>query len=715
MTSKISYIKLIRADLRHRGWLAALVSIGLFLEMPVFTMLYIDSLQMQNREYIVIEELRAAFPGLLNGQSVNHLAAVIAVIAVLCALTGFGYIHSKDKTDFFHSLPVKRGQWFVVNYLSGLIIFLLPYVICSALTIAVGGANGIMTAQTAANSAEAAAGGILAFLLIYHTCILAAMLTGQTVTGILAALVLAVYPFMVFSLFNALKGIFFKTYYGIAAVLADTLAEVLSPAGLYVSLIDHTADGIAGSGLFIASLVMAALLLGAALLLYRIYPSETAGNALAFPRTAPVFKVMICIPAALFSSIIAKLFMGVTGTKWIIVLSLLAAVILCGVIEFIYQQDLRMLLKGWVSSVISVAGVALVLCIFQFDLFGYDTYVPDQNRVESISFHPESFWGYFEYPEDYAGYEDGCLVGDGASAEGTEALYRLAQTGVGNLEEGYTPGVLDLASTDSEISGDYINTVFRYKLSGGREVYRRYCLGREEILSALEELCQSEDVRKEMFPIYHVDTSKVTSVSFRDAYGVGTPAELSDDQIQALLDAYKKDVMGVDINVLAANNPLGELMLGIPDENTALSVESAAVNADMGYGDSIQPETLTLGSLYIYEGYDNTLACMEEYGYTFRTEIAPEDVTQITLYLYSESMRSGKYTELLSELTLGAERFAYDDGSQEIMVRAEEDIRTVLEHIEPYNIGILGGGTGLGDYADIQFEEGSSYYSYKIE
>ena len=470
MTSKISYIKLIRADLRHRGWLAALVSIGLFLEMPVFTMLYIDSLQMQNREYIVIEELRAAFPGLLNGQSVNHLAAVIAVIAVLCALTGFGYIHSKDKTDFFHSLPVKRGQWFVVNYLSGLIIFLLPYVICSALTIAVGGAKGIMTAQTAANSAEAAAGGILAFLLIYHTCILAAMLTGQTVTGILAALVLAVYPFMVFSLFNALKGIFFKTYYGIAAVLADTLAEVLSPAGLYVSLIDHTADGIAGSGLFIASLVMAALLLGAALLLYRIYPSETAGNALAFPRTAPVFKVMICIPAALFSSIIAKLFMGVTGTKWIIVLSLLAAVILCGIIEFIYQQDLRMLLKGWVSSVISVAGVALVLCIFQFDLFGYDTYVPDQNRVESISFHPESFWGYFEYPEDYAGYKDGCLVGDGASAEGTEALYRLAQTGVGNLEEGYTPEVLDLASTDSEISGDYINTVFRYKLSGGREV-----------------------------------------------------------------------------------------------------------------------------------------------------------------------------------------------------------------------------------------------------
>ena len=35
--------------------------------------------------------------------------------------------------------------------------------------------------------------------------------------------------------------------------------------------------------------------------------------------------------------------------------------------------------------------------------------------------------------------------------------------------------------------------------------------------------------------------------------------------------------------------------------------------------------------------------------------------------------------------------------------------------LEEALVGLLGGGTGLGDYADIQFEEGSSYYSYKIE
>ena len=39
MISKISYIKLIREDIRHRGWLAALSGVLLFLSMPVYTLI----------------------------------------------------------------------------------------------------------------------------------------------------------------------------------------------------------------------------------------------------------------------------------------------------------------------------------------------------------------------------------------------------------------------------------------------------------------------------------------------------------------------------------------------------------------------------------------------------------------------------------------------------------------------------------------------------
>ena len=112
-----------------------------------------------------------------------------------------------------------------------------------------------------------------------------------------------------------------------------------------------------------------------------------------------MIKVLVCVPAAVFSCFFIKSFMGIQGTKWILALSLLAAVLICAVIEFIYQQDLRMLLRGWRSSLISVAGVLILLSVYQFDLFGYDTWLPKEEKVESVSFRPESFWGYFEYAD----------------------------------------------------------------------------------------------------------------------------------------------------------------------------------------------------------------------------------------------------------------------------------------------------------------------------
>ena len=200
MTSKtISYIKLIRADIKHRGWLLALTSIVLFLAMPVYTMLFLSTYTDSASDLI------AYFPGLINGNNLRSLAGAIAVLAVLTALTGFGYIHSRERLDFFHSLPVKRTTWFATTYLSGLIIFLVPYMICSILTIIAGAVNGLMTARLVQYSAVAALGGILAFFVIYNASVFAVMVTGRTVTGLLAALAVIVYPTMIFALASSLE------------------------------------------------------------------------------------------------------------------------------------------------------------------------------------------------------------------------------------------------------------------------------------------------------------------------------------------------------------------------------------------------------------------------------------------------------------------------------------------------------------------------------
>ena len=64
------------------------------------------------------------------------LGAVIAGTAV------FYYLHNRQRTDFYHSLPLSRTKLFTINYTAGALLVLLPYVINILFTLIVVAANG---------------------------------------------------------------------------------------------------------------------------------------------------------------------------------------------------------------------------------------------------------------------------------------------------------------------------------------------------------------------------------------------------------------------------------------------------------------------------------------------------------------------------------------------------------------------------------------------
>lgn len=715
MTSKISYIKFIRSDIRHRGWLAALTCIVLVLMMPVFATIQLDSAQIGQNSY-ENQWILNAFPGMLNGANFWPLMGAIPVLAVLTALTGFSYIHSKEKLDFYHSLPLKRGQWFTISYVSGLIIFVLPYFICSVLTILSAYINGITDMKILQDAGIAAFGGLLAFLLIYHTCLAAVMLTGQTVTGLLAALVLMVYPSMALTLITPLKSIFFASYYSYET-FSSTLSKYLSPGSLSIRLMEATAAGMPGAGLILGALAMAAVLLAAAVILYHFHPSESAGNALAFPVIAPVVKVMICIPTALFAGLILQNFSGASGTKWLVLLSLLSAVILCAIVEFIYRQDLRQVFRGWVSSLISIAAVAAILCVLQFDLTGYDDYLPREDQLESISFRPDSFSGYFQYPdavipgEPYTEYS--------APSSETGPLYTLARSGIANLNSGITPESYNMGSVNE--SGRYVSAVFYYNLKNGKTVARQYCLSYDETLDTLETLCQNRDYREKLLPFFHLDRETVRNLNLTDIYGLPETLALNSSQKQELIDAYETDLLNVGIRTLATESPIGELSVDVPVSSLsgrpADTEDAAIVSPGSAYSQvSLSGSTVTIGSFYIYPEYTNTLDYLEKAGYTIRTEIAPEDVSSISLYPTSESVQNGEFDELFSRLSNGEKYASYSPEELEfgsgILVTSQEDIRILLDYLVPGSPKLLGNADAYSNYADIQFVQGSSNYTY---
>ena len=715
MTSKISsYIKLIRSDIRHRGWLAALSCILFFLLMPVYIMLYLSAYT-ENASKLI-----EYFPGLLNGNSQRFLAAAIAGLAVLSALTGFSYIHSKEKSDFVHSLPVKRTVWFGTTYVSGLLIVLIPYVVCSILSMVVEAASKGMTLPLAGRSAEAVLGGILAFFVLYNASVFAVMLTGRTVTGLLVSLAVIVYPFLILTLISALEYAFYNTFYSMDETLPMKLAEYLSPLGLFTALIPQSSLGTLGLAAPAAALVMSALFVAAAILIYRLYPSEAAGTAMAFPITAPILKVLICIPSALFVSLMIQDMMALSGNEWLPVLSLLTAVIFCAVIDFIYTMDLRLLLKSWKSSLLSIVGTLAVLCFFQFDLIGYDTYIPDKDDIESISFCPDSFQNYFCYPESEYGADP--ASGYFAPEDMTDTLYTLALSGIDNLEKGLnTKNVYDMDNIPDvmlsptlagkkDAGEEFFSAVFRYRLSDGRIINRRYALGYSDTADALSSLLESREYRKCLFPIFEIDKDSVTSISLSDIYKTSDELKLDKEQKKALLNAYETDVLSVSADTFINGNPLGELQVNFT--NTVLKENGTVTDEGMisyntsgllyfGDGTSYVPQ------LYIYPEYTNTLNLLKEYGYTIHTEIAPEDVASIILSPSAATVEDRRCDDLISRLSDTAVINYYDDSASEmaITVTARKDIELILSYMKHYAGGILDDGSEP-DYMEVQYKSG---------
>ena len=118
----------------------------LFLSMPVYTLIYLDS---YSEDPEVLKEFADTFSGFINGYNSAFLIILIGILAFAVGISGFQFMHKKEKLDFYHGLALKRHQLFAISYLAGLFLFLIPYIVCTVLTILVGAVKGIMTLSLA--------------------------------------------------------------------------------------------------------------------------------------------------------------------------------------------------------------------------------------------------------------------------------------------------------------------------------------------------------------------------------------------------------------------------------------------------------------------------------------------------------------------------------------------------------------------------------------
>ena len=104
MTSKISYSKFIRDNIRRRGWLLAVSMILMFSVQTLWTAMRIETIL---SHYVPPLKIDAAalenlhFAGFLNGLENPLFAVLVVLLALCCAVSGFSYLHRSEETDFF--------------------------------------------------------------------------------------------------------------------------------------------------------------------------------------------------------------------------------------------------------------------------------------------------------------------------------------------------------------------------------------------------------------------------------------------------------------------------------------------------------------------------------------------------------------------------------------------------------------------------------------
>lgn len=608
---------LVRDCMRRNLWAIVLSTVGFFMAqlLPVLmTAQHSLSSHKQDLVNMSAADAAASWEGyvesvgqMLGGQNPFVKLAVI-VLAITCGVSMFAYLHNRRKVDFYHSLPISRSRLFAVNYATGALCALVPYLVLHVLSIVGACAMGFGEAVNA-SLIGVIVSNVIFFFLLYAMAAVTTIVCGNTIIALLLGLWVYFGPTLATALWQGLKGMFFQTYATDVSMTSLLFSNKFAPLIEYFgvngtkmssSAVENYVVNYAGLqatntaaqsavGLLIGYAVAAIVITALALFLFRIRKSERAGTALAFNPIKLPIKIIIC---AVMGVAFAEIFkMLVYESKlWFWVGLVLGTVIFHCVVEIIYAFDFRAIVRKPVQLVVILAVLCAGLLTMQFDVFGYDTWLPDEGSIKAA------------YPTDYT-------VGDGVLLSEPENIAATRQLAV--------LGVESMNNTDEGVPMDY--TTVSFEMKNGRIKTRAYNLPvTDEVLALEKQIYQSTEYKQKawsLFALGDINEGYHRNIDFytnSDGYNcVGT---LSDPQkVQDIIDTLQK-----------------ETLTHTGDARPVLRMEFS----QQGDNEAMNSDYYSEGAVCVTDKDVKTLALIKKYTGIVPKDISAENVKSVALSIY---------------------------------------------------------------------------------
>ncbi len=441
MTSKNSIYKMTLEHLRHSGWMIALSFIGNLIAGPI-GLLFAYS----NNDYSYYEQkLGTTQVLLLKARDISdYLAALcgsmllgVAMLGSLIVALGiFYYLFQGSKIDLYHSLPLTRNELFYSGYLAGFLIWFLPFIVSSVISlplafICAGGVQHIN--MILIGFLKMLIFPLIGFIITYHLCLLGVMLSGNMANAIVAILVFGLAPVVFYGLFTVHFEQYFETFYQFAIHDFDTCA--FSPIATPIAIQAFQIDGQEGGQLafqIVVGLIIAALNFFVAKALYKTRKSELAGRGMENKTSSFLIRFVGSFAAGTFG----VLFLFVLGISrnhviWSLAFCLFFSCFASAVLSAIQKKTVKGLFAHKGQMLISMALTAAFILACRFDVFGYDTYIPKKENIESVEIRINALSNYYYYGanQDLYEYTD------------TDVIYDLLQAGVEDSDSPYATSI----------------------------------------------------------------------------------------------------------------------------------------------------------------------------------------------------------------------------------------------------------------------------------
>lgn len=645
MISKNLFFRLQKEDLKRRIWTIAIAILVIFLCLPITVAMSIGNFnEVSTHEW--------QFEQILYTMSPYYILSKLITItgAIICGLSGFFYLHSKKKVDLYHSIPVRREVLFTVSYLNGILIYLVPYIINVILCFIILQINHFMNMEMFITAVSAIGINLLYYTLIYTIVIIAVMLTGNFIISCFGTAVFLLYGPMVTWLKEMFFNDFFRTYY--ADTNIDTKLAFLSPIGKYFITVNQLSGKLTKefSWSIITTFVITILFIAFSVFLYQKRPSEAAGKAMTFSISKPVIKFLLVIPISLGGGIVFRSIANRGWGGWFLFGMIFSFFIAYAIIEIIYNFDIRSAF-AYKKQMLSCLGIiAIIACIFQFDLFHYDSFMPEKDEIKSMSVAISGLDGYVQYydfeSEDYSYMNSDSYQLENMKLTNYDKAYELAELGMKHTSKSY----------DDEF---YFNYTVKYSLNSGREVYRVYMLTRDESVDIMKNIYANPEYKQVHFQINQLNSDRISNIS---CYTMLDRKEFGLDAAEKkqLIDIYKEELNLLTLDEVMNESPLASLEIQINRFN--------------------RMNEYNIIDYYIYPSFEKTIVFLKEHGLDVTKKVEIKDIKEIRVDNYKAKTDENTITEVNGEKAITASEYSYKTVTYKNLEQFEDIFPNLIEH-----------------------------------